>query len=468
MPPRCAAPSASLPLPVDGSLMLPLPATLLRVSLGLFELVDELRDPGADGGPIGSHSVDLRADGTWTIGSTAALVVGCVVAGLGSFEEEAAPARSAQRPRSTRPGPAPVTIGPLAPWMSRRLRRLARGHGDGQVALRARMIRMLVRDPCVTAVAERLGVDRKTVRQWRDRFLARGIRGLYDEHRSGRPRTISEVTRCELISMACGRPQSYGVEHRQTWTFDELLTAFRARNPGVEISRTTVIRVLGDAELRPHRMQVWMHSQDPEFRRKATEICNLYLHPPAGSVTLCIDEKTGMQALKRKHPTKWAGCGRPGRWEFEYKRKGTRTLFAAFNTQTGHVVAEVRAKRKGRDLLQFMERVAQAYPDGVVHVVWDNLNIHLDGKEKRWTKFNKRHGNRFVFHYTPLHASWVNQVELFFSRVQKRVLRFASFESVHELADKVLGYIAHWNACERKPYRWTFRGYPLELAKSAA
>ena len=97
-----------------------------------------------------------------------------------------------------------------------------------------------------------------------------------------------------------------------------------------------------------------------------------------------------------------------------------------------------------------------------------NLNIHMDGPHRRWTAFNKRHGGRFHFHYTPLHASWLNQVELFFSRVQRRVLRFASFDSVAELSRDVLGYIDYWNRRERKPYSWTFRGYPLQEARSAA
>jgi transposase len=330
------------------------------------------------------------------------------------------------------------------------------------------MIHMLSSDPCVSTVATRLGVDVKTVRLWRDRFLAGGVRGLRDEERPGRPREIGDVTRCELVAMACSRPAMHGIPFRRTWTFDALHAAYRAKRPDVKISRTTVLRVLTNAELRPHRMQVWLHSEDPEFRAKVTEVCTLYLNPPAGSVVLSIDEKTGMQALKRKHPTKWAGCGRPGRHEFEYKRKGTCTLFAAFNTQNGHVLAEISKKRKATDLVRFMEKVARQYPKGEVHIVWDNLNIHYDGADKRWTRFNERHGGRFHFHYTPLHASWVNQVELFFSRIHRRVLRHGSFDSVKELGAEVLGYIDHWNQHERKPYRWTFRGYPLELTKSAA
>jgi transposase len=369
----------------------------------------------------------------------------------------------------SRPGPTAREVGPFVPWMQRRLRRLMRGHKvDAAVPLRARIIWLLGSDPCVCRVASRLGVDRKTVRLWRDRFLAHGLKGLQDKPRPGRPVRIEAAARCELISMACARPRAYGMAFRRTWTFDALHEAFVTQRPDLAISRTTVFRILTGADLRPHRMSVWLHSQDPEFRRKATEICELYLSPPRDAVVLCVDEKTGMQALSRKHPTKWAGCGKPGRQEFEYVRHGTATLFAAFNTRTGQVTAQISKKRRASDLMRFMKEVARAYPKGEVHIVWDNLNIHHEGPSKRWTKFNRQQKGRFHFHYTPIHASWVNQVELFFSRLQRRVLRYGSFDSVEELGIEVLGYIAHWNQHERRPYRWTFRGYPLQEAQRAA
>lgn len=368
-----------------------------------------------------------------------------------------------------RPGPSPKLVGPLAEWMRLRLRRQARSkRGPADVSFRARIIRALAYDPCVAAVATRLDTDEKTVRLWRDRFLKHGLKGLHDKRRSGRPRRISDVTRCEVVALACDRPAAHGVAFRRTWTFDTLHAAYRAKRPDVEISRTSVVRILNHAELRPHRVQGWLHSTDPEFRTKVTHICNLYLKPPRDAVVLCVDEKTGMQALARKHPTKWAGLGRPGRQEYEYKRNGSCTLFAAFNTRDGHVVAEVSKTRKAPDLLRFMKKVARHYPKGDVHIIWDNLNIHHEGPSRRWTQFNKCHGGRFHFHYTPLHASWVNQVELFFARVQKRVIRYGSFDSVADLTSEVLGFIDHWNRRERKPYRWTFRGYPLEAPKSAA
>ena len=135
---------------------------------------------------------------------------------------------------------------------------------------------------------------------------------------------------------------------------------------------------------------------------------------------------------------------------------------------TGEVYGESREHRRAADLVEFMEEMARRHPTGEVHIVWDNLNIHLDGSEQRWTRFNARHGNRFHFHYTPLHASWVNQIELFFGIVQKRVLRYGVFNSLDELDRAVLGFIAHWNAKERHPFRWTFKGYPMQRGRRAA
>jgi transposase len=221
-------------------------------------------------------------------------------------------------------------------------------------------------------------------------------------------------------------------------------------------------RLLAESDLRPHRIQGWLHSPDPQFREKVTEITALYLHPPAGAVVLSIDEKTGMQALERRFPDRPAAPGRRRRREFEYRRHGTQSLICAFEVHRGRIVAECGATRTADDLVRFMEQIAALYPTETVHVIWDNLNIHFDGLDQRWTAFNARHGQRFVFHYTPKHASWVNQVELFFSLLQRQCLREASFRSVEELRTAVLEFIAAWNRDRAHPFRWTFTGYPLQ------
>jgi transposase len=203
-----------------------------------------------------------------------------------------------------------------------------------------------------------------------------------------------------------------------------------------------------------------MHSPDPQFREKVTEITELYLNPPPGEVVLCVDEKTGMQALERRFPDRSPAPGRTRRREFEYKRHGTQSLFCAFDVHSGEVLDQCSDWRTAAQLVGFMEKVAMCYPEGPVHIIWDNLNIHYDGADSRWAEFNRRHGHRF--HYTPKHASWVNQVELFFSILQRQCLRHGSFRSVEELRVAVLDFIAFWNKEKAHPFRWTFTGYPLQ------
>ena len=128
--------------------------------------------------------------------------------------------------------------------------------------------------------------------------------------------------------------------------------------------------------------------------------------------------------------------------------------------------------RTGDDLVQFMEELAQIHPTGGVHVIWDNLNIHHEGPGERWTKFNERHDHRFIFHYTPKHASWVNQIELLFSILERRSLRQGNFTSKEKLREAVLAFLTYWNKERAHPFRWTFKGYPLrsgadELKRSA-
>jgi transposase len=330
---------------------------------------------------------------------------------------------------------------------------------------------IVAHDPCVGRVARHLRTDRKTVRLWRDRYLVEGIDGLKDRGRCGRPIEIDGVTRCIVLSIACGKPVDAGLAFRETWTLDTLLEATNACQRvrgGDLLSRTSVFRILNDADFRPHRMRYWLHSPDPAFREKVTKICELYLHRPAGSTVLCIDEKTGMQALGRKHPSRLPEPGRQGRLEYEYIRRGTRALIAAFNPHTGKVFGHVRPRRGAVELVTFMEEIARRYPTGDIHIIWDNLNTHFDGKDQRWTRFNKRHGHRFHFHYTPIHASWVNQVELFFGILHRRLLRYTVYPSVAALEDAVRGFLGHWNRHEAHPFRWTFKGYPLQRGSAAA
>ena len=215
--------------------------------------------------------------------------------------------------------------------------------------------------------------------------------------------------------------------------------------------------------LKPHQCRYWLNNEraaaPAQFDAAVRAVCELYQQAPLlqahGVHLLSTDEKTGMQALERKHPTRPPGPARIARREFEYIRHGTRTLFAAFNPHTGDVFGQVSVNRSADTLVLFMERVAQQYPTGQVTIVWDNLNTHHG---PRWEEFNRRHGGRFRFVYTPLHASWVNQVEIWFSILSRRVLKHGDFTSVRQLERKVRQFIAHWNEHEAHPFRWTFRG----------
>jgi transposase len=358
----------------------------------------------------------------------------------------------------------------LAPAARAELERMARAQAlDHRPVRRAAMVLALADDPSPSAAARRVGVSEKTVGKWRERYLAEGAAGLRDRRRPGRPLVYLGPERCAVLGLACGKPADVGVECRNIWTLDALADA--ARDTGFTTgrpSRSTVFRILDGADIKPHRTRIWLHSPDPLFRERVAEICALYQERPAGSVVLCMDEKTEMQALGRPHPVREAAPGRRRRVDHDYIRNGTRKLLAVYNPHTAEVFGQMRATRTAADTVEFMEAVAARHPAGDVHIVWDNLNTHKDGREARWTEFNARHGGRFHFHYTPVHGSWMNQVELFFGILQRRVLKGAVLNSTDELDAAVLAFLDLWNRKVGKPFRWTFTGYPLQIGDSAA
>ena len=176
-----------------------------------------------------------------------------------------------------------------------------------------------------------------------------------------------------------------------------------------------------------------------------------------------------MQVLLRKYPTRVDPRDGSIRFEYEYARHGTQALLAAFDVQTGRVFGRVVPHRDADALVSFMDALARRYGRHKrVYVVWDNLNIHYDGADARWTRFNRRHGRRFRFVYTPKHASWMNQVEIWFSILQRRVLKHGDFATPAAQAQRVEGFIIHWNQWERRPFHWTWRTDRLQNHRHAA
>ena len=335
-----------------------------------------------------------------------------------------------------------------------------RGTAPQRDVLRARIALMLHEGRTISSIASTLQVSRPTVMRWRDRLAQSGVDGLHEGRRPGRPRQIDPAQRLQLLALAC----ETGEDRAGTLpTLDELCVRAVERGVVKQISRSHLQRILQAGDVRPHRVRQWLHSPDPQFREKVNAICALYRRAPKGSVVLSVDEKTGMQAIERKHADRGARPGRLRRHEFEYISHGTQALTAALDVHTGQVLGCCTDRRTQADLVAFMEDVARAYPSGQVHVIWDNLNTHRAWGV--WKEFNARHGGRFVFHYyTPLHASWVNQIELLFGIYSRRVLRHASHTSVQHLRERTEDFIARRNV-DPRPFRWTFAGFELQTGE---
>ena len=334
-----------------------------------------------------------------------------------------------------------------------------RGTAAQRDVVRAKIALMAHDGETTAAIAASLAMSLPSVSMWRGRVARRGVAGLREAQRPGRPRRIGDAQRLQLLALACEPAEDRG---RSTPTLDELCERAAQRGVVEHISRSHLQRILQAGDVRPHRVRQWLHSPDPQFREKVNAICELYRQAPKGSVVLSIDEKTGIQAIERKHADRAPQPGRARRREFEYIRHGTQALTAALDVHTGRVLGRCTDRRTQDDLVAFMEQVASAYPRGSVHVVWDNLNTHR--AQAVWEGFNARHGGRFVFHFTPLHASWVNQIELLFGIYSRRVLRHASHTCTAQLRQRTEAFIAQRNRSPR-PFKWTFAGFELQTGE---
>ena len=350
----------------------------------------------------------------------------------------------------------------LSPGEQQRLKEITRHQrGEARLYRRARMVLLAASGASVSSIARQLATCRLRVDGWVRRFQTGRLGGLSDRQRSGRPTVITPLERHQVIATACNSPQDFGLE-RRTWTLEALRETLLSERLVHQISASEVARILEAADLKPFRVRSWCHSTDPDYQRKMRRIVRLYVERPPGEPVLCIDEKTGMQALSRSRELLLARPGRSGRLEFEYRRNGTRCLFACFNAGTGRVLGRCTESRRREDFFAFMDEVAFAYRQRRVHVVLDNLNTHKNTSHGRFvSEWNQEHGNRFLFHYTPTHGSWLNQVELWFAIVSRRILRHGNFRTPDELVEAIEAFIEHWNALEAHPFRWTYQGLPL-------
>ena len=355
------------------------------------------------------------------------------------------------------------------------------------LSLRARIVLRAAAPDTQTnlQIGRALGCGNHTVGKWRRRYLALGFAGLQDAIRPGRPRTIASATRIQVISVASTLPHDQ--ERTVTrWTLDEIVATLLDALHTDPISRSSIWRILHDIDLKPHKSEYWLNSHDADFEAKAHTICQLYAHAieasQQGRLVICCDEKTGMQVLERKTPTKPAQPGRRERREHEYIRHGTPVLINSLAVATGHIAWTLGTTRKAADFVAHLQRAYQTLPHMERYDwVMDNLNTHwsLDVCRlvARWcevpfdpaklTKGVQRRAflcdpcHRHVFHFTPKHGSWLNQAELFFSVVHRRFLARGSFPSAKDFERRLERFLKDYNIRHAHPYRWTYTGEPL-------
>ena len=305
-----------------------------------------------------------------------------------------------------------------------------------------------------------VGLHYNQVAVWRGRYRDEGMAGLVDTDRPGRPPVYDADDVILLVKTATEAPPAPA----SRWTMEAL--ARRLNEAGVAISASQVWRICQGLDLKPWQYESWMTSHDPDFWVKAADVCGLYVEPPVNAVVWSVDEKTGMQATSRVNPTKparpatVARGGQPARREFEYRRHGTAVLYAGLNVHDGDVTAWVTDSTRADNFIAFLTDLLAATPDGLeLHCIVDNLSAHGTKAVEEFLDANPH----VFLHRTPTHASWLNQVELFFSILQRRLLRYGEFDSVDDLAAKVIAFIDDYNK-RAEPFRWTYDGRPLQAA----
>jgi transposase len=316
-----------------------------------------------------------------------------------------------------------------------RRRRVARSLSD-----RCRMILHCADGLTNKAVAAEIGVHEHTVGKWRRRFLKERIEGLSDEPRPGRPRTLTD----DQVAKVVERTLSATPADATHWSLRSM-----ARESG--LSHTTIWRIWGAFGLQPHRSERFKLSSDPHFVDKVRDIVGLYLSPPDRALVLCVDEKSQIQALDRTQPLLPMRPGQVERRTHDYIRHGTTTLFAALDIATGKVIGQCFPRHRAREFLTFLRTLETQVPDDLdVHLVMDNYATHKTPAVQRWLAGHPR----WHVHFTPTGASWLNQVERWFSALTERQIRRGTHRSTTELERAIEAYLAVCNE-QPAPFIWT-------------
>jgi transposase len=348
----------------------------------------------------------------------------------------------------------------------RTLNKRARGAKTAQRDwLRAQIVLAAARGAASAQIAAGLQVSVDTVRKWRGRFAARGLAGLKDLPRSGRPRRISALERAVVVALACQLPAATGVPLAR-WSGPELAAEITKAGLASPISPSSILRILAEHPIKPWQYQSWICPRDPGFAAKATIILGLYqgyyqgkrLRP--GDRILSVDAKPSIQARGRCRPTSPARSGRPVRVEHEYQRQGALALLAALDVRTGEVFASTPTTTGIAPFMDLMTQVMSQPPyknAPRVFVIVDNGSDHRG--QAAIKRLHDAWPNAIMIH-TPVHASWLNQAEIFFSITQKKVISPNDFASLEELAGTLLAFVDRYNQAAR-PFNWKFTAADL-------
>jgi transposase len=337
------------------------------------------------------------------------------------------------------PKPVPLELSEeerqvLAGWTRRRTTAQA-------LAVRSRIVLECAKGRSNTEVAASLAVSRETVRKWRSRFVRDRVEGLTDEPRPGAPRKITDEQVERVITATLEQKPPNNDTH---WSTRSMATA-------TGMSQSAISRIWRAFGLKPHLVETWKLSTDPQFIDKVRDIVGLYLDPPAGALVLWVDEKSQVQALDRTAPILPVLPTTPARMTHDYVRHGTTSLFAALDVASGSVIAEHHRRHRHQEFLRFLKTIDKAVPAALeLHLICDNYATHKTPEVKKWLL---RHP-RFHLHFTPTSSSWLNLVERWFAELTNRKLRRSAHRSVIDLERDIRIWINEWNN-DPKPFIWT-------------
>jgi transposase len=314
--------------------------------------------------------------------------------------------------------------------------------GRADDSRRARLILLLESGATWAQIRDKLDCNDAFIDRWGKRFGHERLAGLFSRHAGQGASALTPRLEARILEWTLKRKPADGTTHWST----------RKLGAALSISHMMVARVWAKHGLKPQRVERYMASNDVDFERKAADIIGLYLNPPTHAAVFCVDEKTAIQALDRKDPMLPLSPGRAERHGFEYYRHGTLSLYAAFNTKTGEVLGKTAARHTSAEFVAFLADIVVNQPRGKeIHVIADNLSAHKTGQVD---EFLERHPNVHL-HFTPTYSSWLNQVELWFAKIERDVIARGIFTSLSDLRRKLMRYIRQYNKTP-KTVKWRY------------